>query len=143
MSQFTKDRALKARAIQRKGHDIQVIKAKFGFKSAADARHLIALGYHWLGVTNSTLTASELLLIRCLYAEHLDQLERCASVCSPKGKWVSGRARKSSGWAASVAAKRLTPQGGLGLVDASRNGYMNLTPAGWALAIELARQVPA
>lgn len=135
--------ALKAAKLLRKA-DITgpELAQKLGVKYAADAWHLAALGRSIESIDNNRLTDAERLLIVSLAAEHRDLHER-GEIRSPKGKHASWRARKSDGWAASVVAKRLGTHRkgederwrgtGLNFVNASRNGHMSLTPAGWAL----------
>jgi hypothetical protein len=89
------------------------------------------------------LTVPEQILITCLAQEHAHLLSQ-GRTSSPKTADVSWRARKSAGWAATTANKRLFDErydqserrhiDGLGFVHVAGNGYIWLTPAGWMLA---------
>lgn len=132
----------KALKLSKKITDIQALKKALGCTYAAEAHHLVNLGQKCASIDTHQLTASELLLLQCLAAVHRAELSR-GNISSPKSKWVSARARKSYGWAAATAAKRLGTHRkgedqrwrgtGLNMVYASRNGHMWMEPAGWAV----------
>ncbi|MBO3760395.1 hypothetical protein [Ciceribacter sp. L1K22] len=143
MTKFTRETALKAHRIAKRKH----LRGKeLGLElgvSTDDANRLFALGYKWQLIAEARLTEPEKLLIRCLAAEHLELLSAGASR-SPESKLVSWRARKSEGWAAATANKRLFDERwdeksglyvkGLHFVHVAGNGYIWLLDAGWACA---------
>jgi hypothetical protein len=136
--------ALKAHKLSLKPDmDGKTLAKALGVKYAAEARTMAAVGRGWAVRDSHRLTEAEALLIKTIATEERLILE--AGGCrSPKGVTISWRARKSSGWAASTAAKRLGSHRkgederhygtGLRLVEARRNGHIWLTAAGWALA---------
>lgn len=136
-------RALQAHKLSRReGITGPELAAKLGVKYAKDAWHLAAVGARLQRVENAKLSEPEVLLLKCLAHVERDLADR-GEVRSATGKHVSWRARKADGWAASTAAKRLGTHRkgederwrgtGLNFVDASRNGSMSLTQAGWAI----------
>ncbi len=110
---------------------------------AEQARTLANVGAAERERQMARLTVPEHILITCLAQEHAHLLSH-GSTSSPKTADVSWRARKSAGWAASTANKRLFDErydqserrhiDGLGFVHVAGNGYIWLTPAGWMLA---------
>jgi hypothetical protein len=135
--------ALKAYKASRKpGIDGQALAKAVGVRYAHEAWTLASLGSSWSRIDDAKLTEPERLLLVSLAAAHRLILDH-GRASSPKGVFVSRIARKSSGWAANVAAKRLGSHRkdedearhgtGLNFVEARRNGHMWLTPAGWAV----------
>lgn len=133
----------------KEGMDGKTLAAALKVRYASEAWNLSHVGRQIVEREKAALTAPEMLLLRCLAAEHR-ALTAAGAVRSPESKNVSWRARKGSGWAASTANKRLFVERydlkasrsvrGLGFVNFSGNGYLSLTNAGWALvqAIEQA-----
>jgi hypothetical protein len=135
--------ALKAyKVLCKTGEDGPALAKAIGVTYAKDAWKLAQLGSSWSRIDDAKLTKPERLLLTSLAAAHRYALID-GSTASPKGVFVSRIARKSSGWAAYVVAKRLGSHRkdedearrgtGLNFVEARRNGHMWLTPAGWAV----------
>jgi hypothetical protein len=132
----------KAHKLARSGNSGPEIAKAIGVQYATEAHAHAAIGRARANRELARLTEPELLLIRCLAAEHR-RLEADGACSSPKAPNVAWRAKKASGWPSATAARRLGthrkgdhPSGGgtgLRMVTASRNGHIWLTPAGWAL----------
>lgn len=144
--------ALKAARIAREPDiDGRALAKALGVSSAREAWRLAAVGRSIEAIRNAALTASEMLLLRSVAACERAAIAR-GETRSPTAPDVSWRARKSAGWAASVAAKRLghyrkgEPEDGrsgtgLGFIVHRRNGHIWLTAAGWALVSAMEARV--
>ena len=139
----------KAHRLANAGKTGPEIAKAIGVRYASEAHAHAAVGRARATAETARLTDPEMLLLRCLAAEHRALI--AGGECrSPKSPNVSWRARKSAGWAAATAANRLGSHRkgeddrlagtGFRMVEASRNGHIWLKPAGWAFihAIEAA-----
>lgn len=112
------------------------------------ANTLVNLGHVYDTQRQAALTSPEILLLRAVAA----CARRNASeggTRSPTSREVAARARKSSGWPAATAGRRLTDRQewdahaklfrplGLGFVNLSGNGYLTLTSLGWTVVLAM------
>ncbi|WP_331373821.1 hypothetical protein [Sinorhizobium chiapasense] len=133
--------AQKAASLARKGVTGKDLGVKLGVKTM-EANTLAAIGAKEEARHSHRLTVPEIELLNALAAEHA-YLLRAGETRGPKSKDVAWRARRSDGWAAATAQKRIFDERpdetqkrtvrGMGFVHVAGNGYMWLTPAGWAL----------
>lgn len=140
---MTIDRKLAARAakLAAAGMKGKAIGAELGV-STFDANQLAAVGSAYARLEKLPLTQPEILLLRMLAQEERELLA-VGATRSPESKRVSWRASKSPSWAAATAQKRMFDARydekvgrtvrGLGFVNVAGNGYIRLTPAGWAV----------
>lgn len=112
--------------------------------TTAEAHQLAAVGHGFLSIETCELTESERRLMRAIAAVRRRLLYEGISR-TPESKEVAWFARKGAGWPAATARKRLfvdrydpetrRTERGLGFVEVSGNGYISLTPAGWAVIL--------
>ncbi|MBP2232545.1 hypothetical protein J2847_005874 [Azospirillum agricola] len=113
-----------------------------------EANTLARIGRDLADIDEAALTASEVLLIRSIATVTL-RLRAQDVIRTPKSWEVAAVAHKSESWVGATSRKRLRlpchhlvnqPGQPLGLVNFTTNGFVGLTPLGWAFvqAIEAA-----
>ena len=144
MSSGTIDRTLarRALALRREGLKGKAIGERLGL-TTDQANHMAAVGARFEAIEERRLTDNELLLIKTIGRLAIDSAN-CGVTRSVESRDVEHRARKYQGWCAATCQRRVfvarwsEKEGrqitGMGLVDLAGNGYVWLTPAGWALA---------
>lgn len=145
----TREIALKAMRLARRGNKGKAIATKLGLANAVEANRLADQGFLIHRDERSKLTEAELLCIRLIDVAELRHAE--AGITGSVKSWdVDRMARRSLGWCGRTVNRRLAKPDRnddwseprpLGLVWHSRNGHCGLTGAGRALAHVL-RDVP-
>jgi len=137
---MTLDLAL-ARKAKRTGLTGHELGRKLGV-SHGEANTLADVGRKLARIDGYALTAGEILVMKIIPAATREGLSNGATK-SPESRCVSTKAGKSRGWCAATVGKRLfvsrhnrvtgRAERGLGFVELAGNGYVWLTPAGWAV----------
>lgn len=112
--------------------------------TTAEAHQLAAVGRGLAVIDDAALTETERRLMRAIAAVTRKLLAGGTSR-TPESREVAWHARKGAGWPAATARKRLFIERydavagrnvrGLGFINLTGNGYIELTPAGWAVIL--------
>lgn len=116
--------------------------------ASSEAHEIAAVGRGLLAIEGSELSAPERHLMRSIAAVKRRLLME-GKGRGPESREVARQARRGSSWPTATAGKRLFVSRydadrridirGLGFVEVSGNGYINLTPAGWAVILWIER----
>ena len=134
-----------ARKIHRAGHAGPDIGRELGLR-ASESCTLASIGRQLVEAEDAALTPTEIVLLRTL-ATMKRELMQAGETRSVRTKSLSARLRKAPGWCAAVCRKRLFDVRhdpirqhqvrGYGFVHIAGNGFIRLTPAGWAVVAAL------